>query len=237
MATDGPIRQAEVNSGFEYRHELWGEVICGTREQLRALGLDFGEPLQTANLRRPIPCLDPRGFHASIAAAGRSNPERLSVTIRFPCPDRPLLSTPKEYAEGVSLSEFSYCDFFRGTGKALCAAGLLRLQELPGAPGMSKTHVWIYPDGSTTSTRGQGRAEYPAGCRSIRRASEVVFHLWRYVPRDEQQHRRLKDAAALENWEREMRALPRPPALGETYPSGRQAGGAPPLRLVWSSAG
>jgi hypothetical protein len=237
MATDGPIRQAEVDSGFEYRHELWGEVICSTREQLRALGLDFGESLQPGNMRRPIQCLDPRGFRASIAAAGCGDPERLSATIRFPGRERPFFSAPKEYSEGVSLSEFSYCDFFRGTGKALCAAGLLRLHELPGAPGMSKTHIWIYPDGSTTSTLGRGSSEYPAGSRSIRRASEHLFHMWRYVKRDEQQHRRLQDAAALENWEREMRALPRPPPLGETCPPDRRSDRAAPLRLVWSSAG
>jgi hypothetical protein len=50
----------------------------------------------------------------------------------------------KLYAPGVRVTEYFYCNEYCGTAEALVSAGLARLDQFPGQPGMGKSCVTFY---------------------------------------------------------------------------------------------
>lgn len=70
-------------------------------------------------------------------------------------------------APGVKRQQFEHADQFVGTAEALAAAGLVRLEQLPGAPGMPKVSVRVFPDGTVPSGPGAYRQHREAGARRI----------------------------------------------------------------------
>lgn len=54
----------------------------------------------------------------------------------------------EQFAPGVRRWQLPHRDSYVGTAEALAAAGIVRLDQLPGAPGMPKGAVRIFPDGT-----------------------------------------------------------------------------------------
>jgi len=217
----------------DYRQELWGEVIRGTREQLQALGLGRGEAFPSnPRARKPLKVTDPRGFPCAIWPRGRDEPMRYMALINFPGrePVTPH-SDPLTYAPGVTVEHYWWADHFEGVPRALVDAGLVRFDQLPGAPAMGKTVVRIAPDGSIAPRSGM---DEPAGTRTIRRRNSAVYSVSIAVDDAERERRHAESIAGLAAWEARMRALPRPAPLVTQQREEEAQTRRAALRLVWS---
>lgn len=225
--------------GIEYRECDWGDWITGTKEQLQELGLGVGlaypgDPGGKKKLKVP----DPRGYVAEISC---SDYEDGTFTARIEFPERPGRPYPSllPALPGIRKREHYRFDEYVGSAEALTAAGLVSAGQLPGQPGMRKMRVTIFPDGTIPSgaPTANHRAAGLPGARCIERVGARNYSVQINVPKEEQD-RRLADAqAAIAAWEHEVRAMPRPPRLGEATPpvlATQPARGH--LRLVWSAA-
>lgn len=234
-------QKAELNSrqGVEYREYDWGDWITGTKEQLQELGLGVGlaypgEPSSKQKLK----VLDPRGYVAEISC---SDYEEGTFTARIEFPERPKRPYPElmPALPGIGKREHHRFDEFVGSAEALIAAGLVREEQLPGQPGMRKGRVTIFPDGTIPSgapTANHNEARLP-GARCIERVGAQKYSVRINVPEEERERRLAVWDASVAAWECEVRALPRPPRLGNvmspvlaSQPVRRH------LRLVWSAA-
>lgn len=121
--------------------QQWGDMIYGTKEQLQSIGLGAGIsfPGEAGETRKKIKVVDPRGFTATIDRAIYKADGVFCACIRFPGRDRPSWEAEwKPFYFGVNKREFVCGDEFIGTGEALAAAGLVRMDQLLGQPGMRK---------------------------------------------------------------------------------------------------
>lgn len=201
----------------EYVECDWGDVIYGSKEQLQALGLGVGRayPGELGGPRHELRVRDPRGWPVNIS--DRYQKEDV-YCARVPFPNLPeSLNMPvwQPVAHGVKLCKQPWADDYRGSADDLAAAGLLRLDQLPGAPGMRKTRVTILPDGSVPTgapTANHSAAKAP-GARQIERAAASTFIVSVRVTKEEVDLRRAARVAADEAWGRQVRALPRPARL------------------------
>lgn len=113
-------------------------------------------------------------------------------------------------------TEIGWCDEYIGTVVALAAAGLVRLDQMPGQPGMRKMRVTILPDGTpqegATSNHSTAR---DSGAKVIERASKAEYLVRVGIPDDEKQRRSERVQGAKRQWEARMLALPRPAPLIE----------------------
>lgn len=111
--------------------------------------------------------------------------------------------------------ENTWFDEYVGSADALAAAGLVRLDQLSGMPGMRKVRVAILPDGAlqTGAHTANHRAARLPGARWIERASASSYRVNVVVTEDERQRRRAAEEIAKSAWLRQVRALPRPARL------------------------
>lgn len=227
---------------LRYSQEDWGDLIRGTKEQLQALGLGVGlaYPGEPGGPKRAMTVRDPRGYKARISRGDRYD-GRFCVRLEFPnWPKQPLWRSSewKSAFPGVMRCERGWFDEYVGRAEDLAAAGLVRVNQLPGQPGMRKMRVTIFPDGTLPSgapTVAHHQSRMP-GARWIERASASSYRVCFRLPDEEVERRRAAARLAEDAWRQEVRALPRPPRLG---------GGLPPelplqvtracLRLVWSA--
>lgn len=223
---------------FEYKQQLWGDLIYGTKEQLQNIGIGAGMafPGETNGPKRRLRVTDPRGFMAEVKAAEFVGNGLFSASISFP--DRP--SRPEfvsDFASGVEKKEYPAFDIFTGTAESLTAAGLVRYDQLPGQPGMRKVHVTILADGSLP------KGAPTAVCREriakrIHRKSKTTYSVYVDVPPEEEERRRTDYLRAIREWEDKMTASPRPAPLcpltiANNRPFKEEAGGIPEhLRVV-----
>lgn len=231
--------ELESHQGVEYREYDWGDWITGTKEQLQALGLGVGlsYPGEPGG-KKKLKASDPRGYAAEISC---SDHEDGTFTARIEFPERPRRPYPDllPVLSGIRKREHYRFDEYVGTAEVLAAAGLVCVEQLPGQPGMRRMRVTISPDGTIPSgapTANHSEARLP-GARRIERVGTRKYSVKINVP-EEEQARRLADwNASIAAWEREVRALPRPPRLGDTTPpllANQPVRGH--LRLVWSAA-
>lgn len=93
----------------------------------------------------------------------------------------------KPFAPGVSHRQERLCDVFIGTAECLIAAGLVKLQQLPGQPGNSPTSSTYFADGGKVLRgRHQGRG-HEAGKKTIharRIGGQQVFEVWVTLSRE-----------------------------------------------------
>lgn len=240
MATDD-FTEVDL-SEFEYNELIWGDLIYGSKEQLQALGLavDLAFPGEPGAPRRRMKVLDPRGLSTTIGLATYKGTGIYSASISFP--GRSWWDQEErwnDFAEGVKKREYPSFDDYRGTADALVAAGLVRLDQLPGKPGMRKVKVTILADGTLPKgapTANCSRAQEP-GARLIERRSKTTYGLCVYVCDDEESRRREAEDQAKEEWEQRILALPRPAPLrfikaitSELAVRERRA----TMRLIWS---
>lgn len=197
-----------------YKEFDWGDVIEGTKDQLQALGLAIGRafPGEVGGPRSELKVRDPRGFPVSIC---RRDGDYIAY-LKFPnWPALPSREKWVDFADGVKLRESFWFDEYRGSAEALAQAGLVRVDQLPGKPGMRKVRVRLLPDGSLSSGARnanicEGRLP---GARWIQRASTSTYQVGVVVPEQEERRRRVADAVAWEEWRSCVKALKRPARL------------------------
>jgi len=211
-------------SKFEYCELIWGDCIYGTKPQLQELGIAVGLafPGEPDGPKRTLRVLDPRGFPTTV----KSVPVFESVPVwkgegvycaRIIFPGRERKQEQwTDCAPGVRMcSDSSWCDEYVGTAVALAAAGLVRLDQLPGQPGMRKFRVTILPDGSLpigAPTANCAEARKP-GTKTIERASKTTYAVFVRVSEEVTLTRDEKERCAATEYEERMEALPRPAPL------------------------
>ena len=216
MADSKPTIRTPV---FEYRQLIWGDLIYGTKDQIQALGIGEGLsfPGEIGGPRNTLKVPDPRGFPVWIKDASYHGEGAFVASIRLfeECPRPEPIAQP--YAPGVTKCEFSYFDEYRGTAEALAACGMVRLNQLPGQPGMRKVSVRILPDGSVHGgppTAYCAEAKAP-GAKLIQRAGVDMFRVEVRITPEQCQQRQEHQEIATREWEERIRALPRPAPLTE----------------------
>lgn len=220
MNTDinGSARAARVI----YTQYDWGDHIEGTKDQLQALGLGVGRafPGEPRANRREISVRDPRGYIAKVSK-DRNRAGVYSASIHFT--NRPEYPVPpwRPAFPGVSVRDGVCSDEYLGSAHDLAAAGLVRLDQLPGQPGMKKARVLIFADGKVfsgpNSLRDPRKTE--PGARWVEPASPTSYLVGVLVTTQECERRRAAQKANEEHWRQRVRALPRPPKLQPMPPS------------------
>lgn len=227
---------------FEYRELIWGDLIYSTKEILQNLGIGVGMafPGEIGGPRRLLNTVDPRGFKCQIKDASFMGEGVFSASIPFPGRERQFgLSDWEFFAPGVQRKAMYWTDDFKGTADDLVAAGLVPIGHFPGLPGMRKTRVVIFPDGSLP--KGAPTAKYNlnkgAGTKRIERISSTLFCVAIEIPRELGELRMEASNRADAEWEKRMRSLPRPPRIDEPLRLTRNQAAnerRSALRLVWS---
>jgi hypothetical protein len=217
MITPSFTRQdSTVTRPLEYNQLPWGDLIYGTKDQLRSLGVavDTAFPGEEGEHRRRIAVTDPRGFKCHIEKCDYREEGVFCASIPLPGreqPEQPLES----FAPGVLRQENTWTDDYVGTADALAAAGLILLEQLPGQPGMRKVIVTILPDGSLPKGRSSAKfhEDKEPGTKQITRASKTTFRVAVFVEADEKLRRYDVYARVRREWEGRMRLMPRPAPL------------------------
>lgn len=201
--------------GFEYKQQLWGDLIYGTKEQLQRIGIAVGMafPGEPNGPKKRLKTTDQRGFPVLISESSYEGDGRYSASIHFPGRNS---QPPKRWtncAPGVrKSSDLDWCDEYVGTPTALAAAGLVSLDHLPGQPGMRKMRVTILPDGTPQKGRTSNCSEMP-GAKCIEWDSKHALMITIVVSHEEMQLRSNENDRRNYEWEERMRALPRPAPL------------------------
>jgi hypothetical protein len=203
----------KARNTFEYKQCLWGDSIYGTKEELQAIGIGEGLifPGEPGGPKRLINARDPRGFATKLE---RFDNDIYNAQISFPGRER----TSQQWipvAPGVRKRGWCSFDEYSGTAEALAAAGLVRTDQLPGQPGMRKTLVSIFPDGTMPSGAPTVRHKevYAPGGKHIARVSKITYVVSVYLAEDEKSKREEEQRREDSEWEARMRALPRPAPL------------------------
>lgn len=222
---------------LEYHQPIWGDLVCGTKDQIQALGIGIGLSFPGevgCSRRRTLTVRDPRGFKAHIENGTWRGEGIFCVSVPL-FEDHPRLRQKAQpYVPGVTKYEGTSYDEYCGSGEALAALGLVRLNQLPGQPGMRKMHVRILPDGSVLGgppTANCAETRKP-GAKKIERDGADTFRVRVNMSAEEEQQRWEREKIAEQEWERQIRALPRPAPLnqGRAAILARRAH----LKLVWS---
>jgi hypothetical protein len=201
---------------LEYAQFDWGDHICGTKEQLQSIGIGVGIPFpgEPGAPRRQLCVRDPRGLAAKIRRETYRRDDCFSASISFPgwsMPERP----PREFAAGVTVLESSWGDEYIGTADALSAAGLIRLEHLPGQLGMRKIRVTVYANGEVAggvATKNDAKAKAP-GSKVIERARRSSYKVTVRISDEESQARRQAHDLAQAHWKRKLSTMQRPAPL------------------------
>ncbi len=222
---------------LEYNRMPWGDLIYGTKYQLRniGIGVDTEFPGEAGNSKRRLTVRDPRGFKCQIENCDHLEEGIFSATIRFPGRDQPQPEF-EAFAPGVRRLENIWSDDYVGTAEALAAAGLISLDQLPGQPGMRKTIVTVLPDGSvpTGPSKTKGPGVNDPGAKRIMRASKATYLVSVLVESHERARRHEAHAQSRCDWEERMRAMPQPARLDSHLPNLaiRKARSIPACRTV-----
>lgn len=222
MADANSTEQCDNNQQhpLEYRQLLWGDLIYGTKDQLQNIGLAEGLlfPGEMGGPKRTLNVTDPRGFITKIEKSIWKGADIYSASISFPGRDQSEGKLLQSFAEGVTKNEeCCWYDEYIGTAVALSAAGLIRVDQLPGMPGMRKVRVTILSDGTLplgAKTSNCPRAREP-GAKWIEKASKTTYRVFVIIPKDEEELRMEKRKHEKAEWESRLSALPRPAPLIE----------------------
>lgn len=94
-----------------------------------------------------------------------------------------------EFAPGVLLVRAICSDDYTGTAEALLAAGLVRVDQLPGQPGNGLTMVSFHADG-TRVPKGHPNACKAVGYLKVCRASTRLLRVEKTIGEEEYRARR-----------------------------------------------
>jgi hypothetical protein len=214
------IHNLAAAGSLEYNQLPWGDLIYGTKHQLRKIGIgvDTGFPGEDGCSKRRVTVSDPRGFKCQIERCDHLEAGIFSATIRFPGRAQPQPEF-EPFAPGIRRLENIWSDDYVGSGEALAAAGLIRPDQLPGQPGMRKTIVTILPDGSVPAGAKANHASInDPGAKRITRTSQTAYQVSVLVEPWERARRYDAYAQTRADWEERMRAIPRPARLDAGAP-------------------
>lgn len=201
---------------IEYRKQSYGDLISGTKEQLQGLGIAVGMafPGEEGGPKRHLIVKDPRGYKCDIREWYNHGIAVFFASIPFPGRDQPI-DERVSFASGVHLTRSTRTDDYVGTAESLVASGLIRLDQLPGQPGMRKVRVTILPNGSlpTGAPNAYCSEAKAPGAKSIRRVSKSTYEVSIFVDEDEQTRRDIASTRRRDAWEARMMAMPRPAPL------------------------
>ncbi len=231
MATD-KATAAHGLRWLQYEQRDWGDWVEGTKAQLQALGLRPGLPYpgEPGAPKLSIKTTDPRGFPVVLIEM-QEKPGHFSACVMFPDrPAKPDSSSVHRTLGALRFREFWWCDEYTGTADALVAAGLVRREHLPGAPGMRLQTVSLGADGSPCPGARNSPYMKAQGAKLIERRGKC-FSVMVVVSAQESERRRKAESQAVWMWEQHCRSLPRPARLDELKPAR-----GTPLRLVASAA-
>lgn len=211
-----------------YAQYPWGDRIEGTKAELQGLGIGVGLAFPGEDGANKIEMItrDPRGYRVKVCLADR---DRLTATLTFPnWPESPSRIGPEvEAFPGVTRQEFyAYGDRYIGTAQALVAAGLVKADQFPGMPGMFKTRVTVYSDGSIstcTNSSDWSRRREP-GARSIQRDKRGLYSVIIHVPQEVKDERREAHGQAEAAWIAAVARMDRPARLLDLDILSRQRG-------------
>lgn len=197
--------------GFDYTQELTCDYIKGTKEQIQRIGVAVGMafPGEPDGPKRQLKTTDHRGFAVSIREWYDEGV--YAAWIHFPNREGYPDSCWTDFAPGVRSRKAPWGDEYEGSAMALVNAGLVQFDQLPGQPGMRKTTVTIYPDGTLPS--GPKSVSREPGAKRITRASKNAYNLHVYIDTEEREQREAERQRVLWEWEARMRNLPRPAPL------------------------
>jgi hypothetical protein len=215
------MRRAGSTAYSEYRLLWWGEIIGGTKAEIRAFGIavDTAFPGEPGARKWAVKVSDPRGLDVVLEpnpylVRGDPGQPIYSAQISYPGPavyeDEPW----RDHSPGVRFRELRRSDEYSGAQADLVAAGLARDGQFPGQPGMRRTVVTILPDGRAfdgpaTATHPLARAP---GARVIERAGKHAYRVRVNVPGDVAEERcrqmRARDDERRRWYERQPRRVP-----------------------------
>lgn len=231
-----------MDSHFSYLELPWGDLIHGTKDQLReiGIGIDRAFPGDVGGPKRRMTAVDPRGFKCLVELDRFCDPAVFSVRIPFPNREGPsCCENWKPFAQGVQCREYLWTDEYKGTECALVASGLVPSGWFPGHPGMRKYRVIILPDGSLPDVAPTASCTIPRqpGDKRIEKIAGGEFLVSIKLSDDIGNTRLATHQLARDAWELKMATLPRPPridgplrAVRNQAAADRRAG----LHLVWS---
>ena len=199
---------------FVYKLLRWGDLIYGTPEQLRriGIGLDIHFPGHDDGRWRRI-CVDPRGFKVDLHFNSVDGGGIFVASITFPGRQFDVGAVAKQFAPGVELREETHGDVYTGTADALVAAGIVPAGHFPGWPGMLKTTVNIKPDGSMERFCKMARAPGGRYIQQISKGQRPTYRVAVGVSSEIEEAREEGAQRLRGEWELRMDALPRPAPL------------------------
>ena len=216
MADTNRSKDAQ-RSTLEFTQCLWGDLIYGTKQELQDLGIGKGIafPGEPGGPKRVLCVTDPRGFDTRVT---HRSDDIYYASINFPGRESPELywCVPASIqAPGVQGRGSSCVDEYIGTAEALSDAGLVRMDQFPGQPGMRKVRVTIFPDGTipTGAPTANHRQKYLPGAKEIERESKTTFKVTVRISEDEKARRDEAEKHAKDDYEARMHSLPRPAPL------------------------
>lgn len=202
-------------ANVEYTKKPWGELIYGTKEQIQRLGIAVGLafPGEEGGPKRLLTATDPRGFRCRVerrdSRIDEDDDELFCVVIPIPGRERPT-DKSSTFADGVQVKRHVLFDEYVGAGEALCAAGVVRIDQLPGQPGMNKVCTTFDSDygiQNDSTRRYCGRVK-------IYRTSRARYEVHVFVNANEFERREHEFARLQREWEERMCRLPHPAPLG-----------------------
>lgn len=197
---------------LRFEQEAHWEVIHATKAQLQRFGIGTGLGFPgEGRTPRKIWTVDPRGYETRIE---RSDDGYFNALVYYPglTSNGPNFPSPPIAGLKPSTSNGPYFDQYIGGAAEIVAAGLARMDQLPGQSGTAKVQVCILRDGSiATSARDARRND--GGARSITKLGKSSFRV--YVRTDDVERKRRENLqhAAYVLHQRNRARLPRPAIL------------------------
>lgn len=204
-----------------HRKHHWGETFTGTSAQLRSVGIavDVAFPGEPGGPKRSMTATHDNGLRVEIKRAAAWQGPNL-FEVRMPYRDARQIEAARRrartstFAPGVKLYRDAWrSDIYTGKASALVAAGLVRVEDLPGQTGRPAKSVTYLACGKQAVVGGQHNAGDVPGYRSIRLTGRDHYRIEVRVSEDECQAREREreqqdaaDARANESARREVLA-------------------------------
>ena len=202
------------------------EIIHATKEQLQSFGIGAGMAFPgEGRAPRQLMTIDPRGYRTRIERDGG----RFKAQISYPrsATKVPDFTSPPVAGFESSTTNGAYYDEYTGSAAAIVAAGLARMDQMPGQPGAARVSVSILPDG-TIPTNTRDRRLDDGGARKITRKGKSAYRVLVRTGDAEQKRRQLVNEVARHRREREEREMPPPAVLLAMHRELKRLASVPP---------
>jgi hypothetical protein len=166
-----------MTSAIRYEQESGWEVIHATKEKLQSFGIGAGLAFPgEGRAPKELRTFDPRGYETLIE---RGEDGCFQALIFYPRPEATHNGFVSPHIDGLEPAQDNgpYGDAYTGSAAAIVAAGIARLDQIPGQAGAAKAQVCILPDGSIPKARSDHRRDEP-GAVLIKRNGKSVYRIF-----------------------------------------------------------